>query len=79
MVLQGVQLDELQCILKDMSEPCGSHDATAAFGRGMCHGIGEVVAKAFTYKYGAALVLIGAGTRAPHDNIFDPTDFNIRQ
>ena len=75
MILQGIQLDELQSVLESLPDEVLSPGAAAKFGRNMCHVVGELVAFGFAKKYGIALMLIGAGTRAPHDNIFVPTDF----
>ena len=64
----------------DTKKPSGvSFDAAAKFGRDMCHVVGEVVVLGFMRKHGIALMLIGAGTRAPNDNIFVTTGFNIVQ
>ena len=76
LVLQGIQLDELQKIMEDVATDFPA-DIAAKFGRNMFREVGEMVVRGIAQKHGIALVLIGAGTRAPHDNIFLPTDFNM--
>ena len=78
-MLQGIQLDELQSVLECLQTVDILPGAAAKFGRDMCHEVGELVAHGIARNYGIALMLIGAGTRAPHDNIFVPTAFNIVQ
>ncbi len=66
-------------MLETSKLPGVSLHAAAKFGRDMCHVVGELVVQGTVRKHGIALMLIGAGTRAPHDNIFVPTAFNIVQ
>ena len=74
-MLQGIQLDELQSVLESLQTVDILPGAAAKFGRNMCHEVGELVAHGIAKKYGIALMLIGAGTRAPARQHLCPDSF----
>lgn len=77
--MQGVLLDELQSVLEKAKRAGMNEEDAAAFGRDMCSAYGGLVRDGTAKRHGAALMLIGAGTRAPHDDVFLPTGYNMEQ